>query len=218
MEEAEIMPRVVKYLDAGRRKEYRNVLNKIKDSFIAFQRTKLGSEAIYRITSRGDYQDKEEIKRDREVAEKIRRKSKDLPGFNERHINDYIGVRIVCVYPSDFVSVIEHIGANFTLHDVEWQVPKDEPGSFVDPTIKKLLHAKGFSDEIKVKGNPRGYRALHLVVSLRTNPLKCEIQILTILQETWAYKTHDTVYKNRTEPILDEHRKHTTYLSRALWA
>ncbi len=218
MDEIEIARRVREYLTIDRRREYRDVLEDIKSILESYDRTRRGEQAIYRITSRGDYQDGEELKKEREVIEKIkRRRQHDDSAYSVLSITDYIGIRIICVYPSDVVQVASYIVENLIVHDVEWNIPSGESTEFYH-ILRTALSSAGLAKPVKIKENNRGYRALHFVVSPRNKALKCELQIVTLLQETWAYKTHDTVYKNRTEEVEEEHRRQSRYLSDVLWA
>jgi len=77
MDDSEILKRVRFYLDA-RRDDYRRVLAEVKSSLQTYQRSPLGKQAVYRVASRGDYQQGNDvIKREREVAEKIKLRWRD---------------------------------------------------------------------------------------------------------------------------------------------
>ena len=64
-----------------------------------------------------------------------------------------------------------------------------------------------FINVVQVKDyitNPKesGYRAYHIIVevpvelSIKTIPVRCEIQVRTLLMDAWSSLEHETVYKN----------------------
>jgi len=56
-----------------------------------------------------------------------------------------------------------------------------------------------------------GYRALHVIVTLRSpvelRNIKCEIQLITMLQEAWGFKTHGPIYEKR-KYLEEEYKMH----------
>ena len=103
MEPDELVDTVKQYLDTHSN-QYINALEEIRDILKSYQRSGTGKQAIYRITSRGDYQEGgSHIKKEAEIVEKIRRKRVKDPSYSESSVPDYIGLRLVCVYPSDYL-------------------------------------------------------------------------------------------------------------------
>jgi len=112
--------------------------------------------------------------------EKMQRKSYADP-FAE--INDFAGVRVVCLYIDDLKRVEKIIADNFEIVE----------------KIDKLTDRR--ADRF-------GYGAIHFVVRLGKNAsgaryddlknLVCEIQTRTVLQDAWAIIDHHLVYKNES--------------------
>lgn len=176
-----------------RREQYLYVLNTIKDLLNNYRTYQVeGRQAIYRIASRSDFQDSgQEFKTTKSVEEKIEQKKKDNEEYSLKDLEDIIGLRIVCFYPSDIETVAQHIRQ---LNGQELLIISDEPKEYAT-----------------------GYRGHHFVVTLTDSALrdiKCEIQILTMLIEAWACKTHPLTYKGMDRKL--EHRKHAKLLADAL--
>lgn len=113
--------------------------------------------------------------------EKIRRKKYGDP-FSE--VEDFAGVRVVCLYVSD--------------------LPK------IEGVIQKEFDVVEKVDKFREKAPDQfGYGAIHYVVRLgRKNlgaryddlkTLKCEVQIRTVLQDAWAIIDHHLVYKRESD-------------------
>jgi putative GTP pyrophosphokinase len=99
-------------------------------------------------------------------------------------ITDFAGVRLVFLYNSDFDTIEKIVKANFKL-------------------IEKV-------DKLNDKGVDKfGYGAIHYIVQLskkysgaRYDDLKnllCEIQVRTVLQDSWSIIDHHLVYKNESD-------------------
>lgn len=112
--------------------------------------------------------------------EKITRKEYKAP---LTEITDFAGVRLVFLYNSDFKIIEEIILDNFKV-------------------IEKV-------DKLNDKGVDKfGYGAIHYIVQLskkysgaRYDDLKelvCEIQVRTVLQDSWSIIDHHLVYKNES--------------------
>lgn len=120
------------------------------------------------------------------LKEKIEREGKayDNP---LTEITDLAGVRVIAFFPSDIDRILPAIHREFAVdpvHTVDKRLT-DDPSAF-------------------------GYASVHLVVGFSANrtPLpeyatlkdrKCEVQVRTILQHTWAEIEHDLVYKSRED-------------------
>jgi len=119
------------------------------------------------------------IKETDSLRDKIRRKNYSNP---IRDIKDFAGVRIVCGYESDFSEIEKIIYGLFNVHEK------------VDKT-----------DELGV--DKMGYHGRHYVVSFNddyylgrdncSKNLYCEIQLRTVLQNSWAIASHHLIYKNQ---------------------
>src|SRR5436309_1120684 len=98
----------------------------IKERLRNYQQTK-GQQGIYRVASRSDYQDGE-LKHEREVFEKVKRKltsgaATTLEALNS--ITDYVGLRVICVYPSDIPPLGRFIGDSLRVREAQWNIPVD---------------------------------------------------------------------------------------------
>ncbi len=98
-------------------------------------------------------------------------------------ITDYAGVRIVCGYESEF-HIIEH-------------------------KIKSLFTLLSSEDKTEKLGIDRmGYQGRHYIVSLKQSVSKdkftklkdlcCEIQLRTVLQNSWSIASHHLLYKRES--------------------
>jgi len=176
-----------------RQEQYRHVLNTIRNLLDNYRNYKAeGRRTIYRVASRADYQGPDkEFKTDKSVEEKIEQKKIDNKGYSLKDLEDILGLRIVCFYPSDIETVAQYIRQ---LNGRELLIIRDE------------------SKEYKT-----GYRGHHFVVTLpdaALRDIKCEIQIVTMLFEAWACKTHPLTYKGVGTKL--EHKKHAQLLADAL--
>ncbi|KGD63153.1 hypothetical protein T9A_00473 [Alcanivorax jadensis T9] len=113
--------------------------------------------------------------------EKIERKKYESP-FEK--IEDFAGVRVVCLYVSDLDEIEAIIKAEF---DILEKVDK-----FTDKAPDQF-----------------GYGAVHYIVRLGKKnlgaryddlkDLKCEVQVRTVLQDAWAIIDHHLVYKRESD-------------------
>ncbi len=118
------------------------------------------------------------IKKPISLRDKIKRKNYSDP-LNK--IKDFAGVRIVCGYENDFSEIEKIIYDLFKVHEK------------VDKTY-----------ELGV--DKMGYHGRHYVVSFNdsyynneasgSKGLYCEIQLRTVLQDSWAIASHHLLYKN----------------------
>ena len=121
-------------------------------------------------------------------CEKTLRKGYKNP-FEE--MTDFSGIRIVYLYISDRVKIEKIIEQNFEI-------------------VEKI-------DKIKEDTEKFGYGALHYIIKLRTSnsrnkDLVCEIQVRTIVQDSWAIIAHHLAYKNELD-IPTELRRQLNALS-----
>ncbi len=157
-----------------------------------------GRRVLYRVASRGDYQQGKELKKIQRIQQKIKerqekqKKEGKRATYSIRNIGDIIGIRLICVYPSDVDVVRDYI--------------RSKDG-------KKLNIVE--DREVKKKS---GYRAHHFTVKHPDSTLvtiKCEIQVVTILFEAWSFKEHRLIYEKETE-VKEAHGKRSELLSDAL--
>lgn len=120
------------------------------------------------------------VKTSDSLSKKIDTKNDKYYSIDE--ITDIVGVRIITYLESTVDSVSELIEKEF---------------------VKDLNNS---IDKRRLKSDQFGYRSLHIVVSFNAdrcklkeykkyNGLKCEVQIRSILQHTWAEIEHDLGYK-----------------------
>jgi len=175
-----------------RQPQYERVLNTIRhklDDYSKFHPE--GKRAIYRVASRAAYQDGQEFKSPESVAKKIQQKRISRPEYSLNDVEDIVGLRVVCVYPSDIEIVAKYIRG---LAGNELSIISDQK-----------------------KDYQSGYTGHHFVVSLidpALNDIKCEVQVVTMLFEAWAYKTHPLTYKGIEKN--EEHERHAQLLADAL--
>ena len=110
--------------------------------------------------------------------EKIRRKNYEYP-FSQN--TDFAGVRLVYIYKDELAKIERIIKAELEI-------------------VEKVIQ----ENELEV--NQFGYGAVHYIVKLSKKligpryesikDLKCEIQVRTILQDSWALVSHHLQYKN----------------------
>jgi len=128
---------------------------------------------------------RDEVKSFDSLVEKIRRrrerqKNSEIP-FSFNDVDDLIGIKILCPYQNDVELVINYL-----------YLQAGRPNGF-RVKEKTRIQARRESEY--------GYRGFHFtaypVVGARAEwtPLRCEIQIKTLIEEAWDAKTHDLSYK-----------------------
>ena len=151
---------------------------------------------------------REDIKTlDRVVAKINKKRREGYPGFDFKDIDDLVGLKILCPYPTDEDAVIN------------WLFDSRQVFS-IKPTRKEATEKRRAREE------ERGYRAYHFYLQLKKGYVrkemlpqgsekeKCEVQIKTLLDEAWDAKTHEVSYKR--ENIKPELRDHMKLVSRGL--
>lgn len=123
------------------------------------------------------------VKSPRSIQQKLLRRG--LPNSVEsakEHLTDIAGVRVVCPYIDDIYLVADLL------------VSQDDI---------QLIRKTDYIEHPK----PRGYRSLHLIVSVpvflsnRTESVKVEVQIRTIAMDFWASLEHELAYRLSDERI-----------------
>lgn len=173
---------------------YLTVLGEVRKALETYSQTTEGKNLIYRVASRADYQpEKSELKTDDSILGKLRKiEEREKRRIWPDELEDIIGIRVVCIYPRH----VEQI-ADF---------------------VSKCRELRPSPAEKKAEDS--GYRATHITVKLASPPdlrdIPCEIQIATMLEETWSFKTHDVVYKGKE--VARQYEEHVKLLSDALAA
>lgn len=173
---------------------YLAVLSSVRAAANCFAENTEGRKVIYRVFSRTDYQPgRRELKTvDSILGTLLRIEEKEGRKKWPHEMGDIVGLRIICIFPRDVDRVVKFFA----------QHPDLKPG------------------DAEKKDEPSGYRATHIPVGL-ANPtpdlrnVTCEVQIATMLNEAWSFKTHDPVYKGRE--VAPEHKEHVKLLSDALY-
>lgn len=161
-----------------------SLLEGAKQSFCALISALLthsGNIAISKIEGR--VKEKEECIRKFNIKYRKELESKEIDYSIKDHISDIIGIRVVCLYEDDIESVKEILESHFEIIDVTDKISQIESteGSF-------------------------GYKGLHLDLKLgqarRDMPeykafigFNFEMQIRTIIQDSWSVLDHKIKYK-----------------------
>lgn len=162
----------------------RNLLEDAKDSFITLTNAltrHTGNIAIAKIEGR--VKDKEECIKKFNRKYRTALESSSTPYSIQNHITDLIGLRVVCLYEDDIEKIKKCFEEHFDVIDVTDKISQLEKteGSF-------------------------GYKGLHLDLKLNSTrkPLpeygiysdfRFEVQIRTIIQDSWSVLDHKIQYK-----------------------
>lgn len=107
-------------------------------------------------------------------------------------MDDLVGLRVVCTNTSDLKRVVEILC-------------KLEIWSDGDTPVLAIISPDSAQDYLK-EGTPSGYRAYHLnlctsvPVATERHVVVCELQLRTLLQDSWGVLTHEDTYKPGTQP------------------
>ena len=129
------------------------------------------------------------VKEKEECIKKFQRKyltdaeTNNTPYTIKDHITDLIGIRIVCLYEDDIENIKKLLSENFNVIEV----------------TDKISHMESKEDSF-------GYKGLHMDIKFNNsrdqlpeykiyNDLQFEIQIRTIIQDSWSVLDHKIKYK-----------------------
>jgi ppGpp synthetase/RelA/SpoT-type nucleotidyltranferase len=107
-------------------------------------------------------------------------------------LDDLVGLRVVCTNTSDLKRVVEILG------NLEIWSDGDTP-------VLAIISPDSARDYLK-EGTPSGYRAYHLnlctsvPVATKRHVVVCELQLRTLLQDSWSVLKHEDTYKPGTKP------------------
>ena len=107
-------------------------------------------------------------------------------------LTDILGIRIICSFLEDIRTVEKQILDNFTVFEVERKGADRTFSEFGYESVHMLVHI------------PQAIYDACISPELRQKfcePLLCEIQIRTILQDAWAEVEHELVYKSEFSPF-----------------
>lgn len=122
------------------------------------------------------------------MLEKIIRRGLDNEERAFSKITDIAGIRVICKYTSDIYRISEML-----LNQSDIQL------------VTKMDYIK--------KPKESGYRSLHLIVKVpvflsnRVEEVPVEIQIRSVVMDTWASLEHELRYKNDKKPLSEESSK-----------
>ena len=124
------------------------------------------------------------IKAENRTLDKLRRKCEEDPAIAvmspadvELHIQDIVGVKVLCKSPRDQQAAYEALTTT-DLTDTPFEV----------------IASKDYVSDPK----PSGYRGFHVILQARltgADPVCVEVQIKTRLQDAWSELTHEDLYK-----------------------
>jgi len=122
---------------------------------------------------------KSRVKRFNNYCEKLVRISK-LQGCELLEITDLLGIRIICPFLEDLVTVEQLISEHFEILELEHKAEQHSFREFGYDSVHLLIRAPLPDSEEQ----------------LPHSSAVCEIQLRTILQEAWAEVEHELVYKS----------------------
>jgi ppGpp synthetase/RelA/SpoT-type nucleotidyltranferase len=111
-------------------------------------------------------------------------------------VDDLVGLRVVCTNKSDVDRLVE------IFDSLEPYVDGDEPVLAIHPDSRK---------DWRTSPKDSGYRAYHINLctsvpqATRRHPVVCELQLRTLLQDSWGELTHEDTYKPGAQvpPLVD---------------
>jgi len=178
---------------------YEKFLRDVLQDLYRFKDRSSLANSIYRIYSRADKQLNARILKSEEgVANTLRKWSSTNSKARVSDLHDIIGVTIVTYFDSEVSAVVEALRkreqfeAFFGSFDFveSWEKPNKE-------------------ERERQKGG--GYFATHCKVAraenVSTTQLFCEIQVKSLLNDGWAAKIHDLVYKSKSPVDPDVERQ-----------
>ncbi len=141
------------------------------------------------------------IKEEASLKEKLKRKPKTIKTKEKffSQITDLIGIRILVLYPQHLKDV-----HNFILENKDkgnWILPEEPIAYTWDSDVKTFLHDKVGISKKKIKPKSSLYSSIHYLVKpneIKTTPC-CEIQVRTLLEETWGEIDHSFNYPKEHE-------------------
>jgi ppGpp synthetase/RelA/SpoT-type nucleotidyltranferase len=167
---------------------YEKFLEDVLSDLYRFKdRSALGG-AIYRIYSRADKQDGgRKLKTEAGIAKTIRRwRVEGSPNAKISELHDIIGVTVVTYFDSEVLRIVE------ALKKPDVYKSYFKSFEFVDTWRKPREDEKDntgyFAHHVRIRSASGGF----------LKSLLCEIQVKSLLNDGWAAKTHDLVYKSKT--------------------
>lgn len=176
------------FVDANRQK-FEKCLWGIKEQFKELRQAERSLRCIYKIYSRGEMQDGEELKASRKIRLKFNEHNENAKRAEASlfDVPDIVGITVVVPNPSDISVVASALDRLIDKGDL---VAIKLGGKPVKGATIQSVHGRPIESG--------GYYACHYNVRLdvmsSAAPI-CEIQIKTLLHDAWGAKTHDLTYK-----------------------
>lgn len=164
------------------------------DRYVAFLEKVIGCLDTYKVKPEGNFirniysrkskQGGRELKATDKIAKKLIREQNRLnKDVRVTDLPDIVGLTVVCFY--------------------RWEFSK------VENYLSQISSSNGFTVGPVEEKKELGYYAIHLILESTTAEhmgLKCEVQLKTMLHDSWGAKTHDLTYKPMG-PIDVRHKK-----------
>ncbi len=138
------------------------------------------------------------IKEDSHIVEKIKRKYSKTITLKNYHnkITDLVGVRVLHLHPKQFAKIHEYI--NKKIDDGDWFLFEDPKAYTWDPESEASFKKLGLPTHFKESY----YTSIHYVIKPhKGSTVACEIQVRTLLEETWGEIDHLINYPEKTKFI-----------------
>lgn len=129
------------------------------------------------------------IKNKHECVKKFERKYQAKPEISEQpysiknHISDLIGIRIVCLYEDQINRIAEALGNFFEIIDVTDKISAIE-------STEDLFGYKGLHMDLKPSAESPFFKSRRQILKLPV-----EVQIRSLIQDTWSVLDHKIKYK-----------------------
>jgi ppGpp synthetase/RelA/SpoT-type nucleotidyltranferase len=185
------------FLD-GNRGWFLKDLHTVKELMSERRKTDQRLHSVYKIYSRGEKQDNDELKHPRRVRLKFNAYNGGKSQASLFDVPDIVGFTIVVPYPLDINGICQVVDEMINDHTIKIGAGSAD-GSSTDRAKSRIksMHGRPIED--------RGYFACHYNVStvgVVPRPV-CEIQIKTLLQDAWGAKSHDLTYKPQGQTDRD---------------
>lgn len=111
-------------------------------------------------------------------------------------INDLSGIRIIHLHTSQFKEIDRCL--NHLLEDFFFRLLEGPTAKTWDIEYKEIFKSMG----VEVEDNPRMYTSVHYVfVTDSKQPVTCEIQVRTLMEEVWGEVDHTINYPEPTQSL-----------------
>lgn len=144
---------------------------------------------------------KSRLKNPEHLRDKLQRKieqGKQITADNLfSEVTDFAGVRILHLYPEQFVKIHEFIEANIKHGD--WKYVEDPVANTWDPEYEKTYKSLGLT----CNRRDTLYTSIHYLVKPNNDrtTVCCEIQVRTLFEEIWGEIDHNLNYPHPTNSI-----------------